>query len=104
LWDPVKNQASAASTAYVQVYSWMVGATLVHPCSRDANGNWSCVFTRNGNQTEALWNSDTATSVSVPSQFVQYRDLLGETHPITNGTVAVGNEPILLTAAASGAK
>ena len=97
LWNPVTNQASAASTAYVQTYNWMVGATLVHPCSRDANGNWSCVLTRDGSQTEALWNSDTTTSVPVPSQFVQYRDLLGKTHPIANGTVPVGNEPILLT-------
>jgi hypothetical protein len=98
LWNPVTNQASAASTAYVQTYDWMVGATLVHPCSKDANGNWSCGFTRNGYQTEALWNSETTTSVPVSPPFVQYRDLLGKTHPITNGTVPVGNEPILLTA------
>lgn len=96
LWNPATNQASAASTAYVQVYEWMVGATLVQPCSKDASGNWSCVLTRNGNQTEALWNSDAATSVAVSPQFVQYRDLLGKTYPIQNGTVAVGNEPILL--------
>ena len=104
LWDPVTSQASAASTAYVQVYDWMVGSTLVHPCSKDANGNWSCVFTRNGYQTEALWNSDTTTSVSVSPQFVQYRDLLGKTHPITHGTVSVGNEPILLTGSKSAPK
>jgi len=96
LWNPVTNQASVASTAYVQIYNWMVGATLAHPCSKDANGNWSCVFTRNGSQTEALWNSEASTSVPVSPQFVQYRDLLGKTYPITNGTVTAGNEPILL--------
>ena len=96
LWDPDTTRASVASTAYVQIYDWMVGATLVRPCSKDAEGNWSCGFTRNGNQTEALWNSETATSVSVSPEFVQYRDLLGKTHPISHGTVAVGSEPILL--------
>lgn len=98
LWNPVTNQASAASTAYVQVYDWMVGATLVRPCSKDASGNWSCVFTRNGRETEALWNSEATTSASVPPQFVEYRDLLGKTHSVANGTVPVGNEPILLIA------
>jgi hypothetical protein len=104
LWSPVTNQASAASTAYAQIYNWMVGATLLHPCSEDANGTWSCVFRRNGTKAEVLWNSETTTSVPVSHvvpQFAQYHDLLGNTYPITSGTVAVGNAPILLTGSAA---
>jgi hypothetical protein len=97
LFNPYNNQPLPTSTTYVEVYKWMVGATLMKPCSQDASGNWFCVFSRRGKVSEALWNSEAMTSVSVPSQFDRYRDLYGGTHPVKGGTVSVGNEPILLT-------
>jgi len=101
LGDPTTGAPTLAATAYAQVESWMVGATLINPCSKDSSGNWSCVLSRNNYQAEALWNSGTTGVVSLPEQFVQYRDLLGNIYPITNGTVPVGNEPILAETAAT---
>lgn len=97
LFNPYNNQPLSVSRTYVEVYNWMVGATLVKACSADTNGNWSCLFSRGGKQSEAIWNSTSTTSVPVPSQFSKYRDLFGGTHAISAGTVEVGNQPILLT-------
>lgn len=97
LFNPVTNQPLPVSVAYVQVYKWMVGATLIKPCLADTSGTWSCFFSRDGKPSEVIWNSAATTSVTVSSQFVQYGDLSGNTHPIKGGTVSVGNEPILLT-------
>ena len=85
-----------AGTAYAQTYDWMVGATLTSPCAMGTNGVWSCGFSRTNYEAMALWNSTAPTTVSVLSQFVQYRDLMGVVHPITDGTVPVGNSPILV--------
>ena len=74
LADPATNQPLPSASAYMQVYNWLVGATLVYPCSQDASGTWSCLLSRSGYQAQVLWNSKTAVSVPVSSQFTQYRD------------------------------
>ncbi|HEX8815426.1 MAG TPA: hypothetical protein VF753_07995 [Terriglobales bacterium] len=92
--------------AYGQVYSWMTGAVQSAPCNVLKGSVWSCGFTRaapHGYQAEAIWDisqtctpSCTASSQTVPSIYVQYRDLAGDVHPIANHTVPVGERPILL--------
>jgi len=101
LGDPTTGAPEPAAGSYTEIYNWMVGATLFNPCSEDSSGNWSCVLSRNNYQAEALWNSSATGVVSLPSQFVQYRDLLGNIYPITNGTVPVGNGPVLAETAAT---
>jgi hypothetical protein len=100
LWSPATGLTEAA-TAYAQTQNWMVGASLTTPCATSTAGVWSCGFSRTNYEAEALWDSGATAAVSVAAQFVQYRDLAGNIYPITNGTVNVGNEPILVETAAN---
>ncbi len=95
LADPATNQPLPSASAYMQVYNWLFGATLVYPCSQDASGTWSCLLSRSGYQAQVLWNSKTAVSVPVSSQFTQYRDLAGNLQTVKNGAVSVTTLPIL---------
>ena len=97
LFNPYNNQPQPASKAYVQIYKWMVGATLTKPCKQDASATWSCYFSRDGQQSKVVWNSGAPTNMPVEPQFVQYQDLYGKMHRIDGGTAPVGNLPILLT-------
>jgi hypothetical protein len=101
LWGPTMG-VTAAATAYEQVESWMVGATIA-PCS--LNGStifyhalYTCNLTRSGGyQAQAVWNTDGNKTYTAPSQFTQYRDLAGHTYPIPSGQqVTIGSKPILL--------
>ena len=96
LWSS-SGGINPAGVAYRQTYNWMVGATQLQPCSEDTSGDWSCTFYRSGgNVSMALWNSTKSIALKVPTEFIQYRDLLGNVHPIVNNSVTVGNSPILL--------
>jgi hypothetical protein len=87
---------NVAGTAYAQTYNWMVGATMSTPCSGNSAGTWTCGLTRSKYTAEAIWNSTKSLNVSVPSEFIDYRDLYGNTHKIVDHEVPVGNMPILL--------
>jgi hypothetical protein len=99
-WGQLWNSTSGidpAGVAYQETYNWMVGSTLVKPCSEDASGDWSCGFSRSGDYaSEALWNSTANTTLKVASTYTKYVDLTGAVHTIVNNTVPVGNSPILL--------
>jgi hypothetical protein len=89
---------------YVQVYNWIVGASLHSGCAK--NGTvWTCSLVRPGGyQAEAIW--DTAKSCKhgicgyveypVDPKYLQYRTLDGRTFRITKSTVKIGAKPILL--------
>ncbi len=100
LWTAAGGDNESA-TAFAQTYDWMVGATMSSPCAMDSNSNWTCQFTRSNYESMALWNSTQSASYTVPSQFVQYRDMLGVVHPIVNNTVTAGNDPILVETSAT---
>jgi hypothetical protein len=88
---------SSTAIAYQQTYLWMVGASMIQPCSENASAIWTCVFTRPGGyQAEAVWITASSATLAVPPQYVQYRDLAGTVHPGINGTVIIGDQPILL--------
>jgi len=84
----------------------MQGASFASKCAQQSNSNvWSCALTRSNNyQAEAIWNPSESCSngfcktapMSVPSLYVQYRTIGGQTHPIQNHTVPVGAKPVLL--------
>ena len=99
LWNPATGVASPSATAYAQTYNWLVGATLGAPCAAGTNGVWTCIYYRQGYTGNVLWNSNATVTVTVPSQFIQYRDLTGAVYPITGGTVSVGNNPIIIETA-----
>jgi len=89
---------NAAGVAYGETYKWIVGATVTRPCSVDGDGTWVCNLTRPGGyQAEIVWNSTKDLSgYAVPDAMAEYRDLAGNSNPIANGVVPVGNSPILI--------
>ena len=85
-----------AAIAYEQVYDWLTGATFSGPCSSSGTV-WSCQLTRANNyQGLIAWNTAGSSSFTVPSQYVQYQDLSGNTTNVSGGTVTIGLMPILL--------
>jgi len=103
LWTPTTG-VDQAGIAYQQVENWLVGATQSGSCA--ASGTiWTCNYTRSaGYQAIAIWDTSQSCSNGVcstqpqpaASQYLHYKDLAGNTSPITNGTVPVGAKPILL--------
>ncbi len=98
MWDPNNNGLNAAGVAYKQLYYWMVGARMTQPYA--AMGSvYTIGFTRPGGyQALAVWNTNRASgsSFTVPSGYVQYRDLAGNLYSISGSTVTIGIQPILL--------
>jgi hypothetical protein len=98
-WGLITNTDGTPTTAgiaYGQVYNWLVGASVSSPCAAASDDTWTCGFTRAGDyQALAVWNHSTTASYQPASQYKQYRDLAGNTTPIT-GTVTIGSKPILL--------
>jgi hypothetical protein len=45
---------------------------------------------------EAVWITGSSATLAVPPQYVEYIDLAGTVHPGINGTVTIGDQPILL--------
>lgn len=103
LWVPTTG-ITVAGVAYQQMESWLIGATPSGQCS--ANGTiWTCNYTRSGGyQAEAIWDTSqscvngvcSTSSQPAASQYIHYRDLAGNTTPISGGAVPVGAKPILL--------
>jgi len=98
----VANVESPAATSYGQIYRWMVGASLATPCSEDATtGIWTCTLSRAGGYTaEVVWIPDPTETVAIafpaPSQYTVYRNLAGNVYTISNHSVVIGDQPILL--------
>ena len=92
--------------AYQQLTDWMIGARLTQYCKQGTQtSQWTCQFSRSGGYVaEAIWdpaqtckNGSCAVKwVSVPSQFISYRDIAGNKHSIGKGLAPVGAKPILL--------
>ena len=105
--DPSGNGFSCSTgTAYAQVESWMVGATLNQPCS-SVGTVWTCQLNKGTLQMLAVW--DTAQSCSngtctkstytIPvanPKYFHYLDLTGKSTNISGSTVQIGYKPILL--------
>ena len=101
LWTAAGGESPAAM-AYAQAYRWMVGASLATPCSKDVTtGIWTCTLSRAGGYTaEAVWIPDPTDEVAlafpVPAQYTVYRNLAGNVYTISNHSVLIGDQPILL--------
>jgi hypothetical protein len=107
LWS-LSNGIFPAGVAYGQLYAWLVGATMVMPCSNQGT-IWICGLARENPpsyQAESIWDTDfqytcnagicPTHSVAVPSMYLQYRDLAGNKDLIQGGEVPIGAKPILL--------
>jgi len=98
-WGTMWNNTTLKnSTAYGQVYNWLVGATMTRQCAGDSSNTWTCPITRvNGYQGLAVWNTVGTVSYTVPSGMIRYRDLSGNVVATTAGAkINIGTSPILL--------
>jgi hypothetical protein len=96
LWSSQTGETDAAA-AYSQTYNWLVGASLVTPCSESSNSIWTCTLSRPGGYSaEMVWISNSSATFAVPSGYTVYRDLSGTVHPNSNNSVTIGDQPILL--------
>ena len=94
LWNS-STGINAPGVAYEQVNNWMQGATLSVPCAADGQTTWTCAFTRPGGyQAVAVWNPASPITYSPNQRYSQYRDLSGNTTPVT-GSIPVGSSPLL---------
>jgi len=99
LWDSASGRMTTNGLAYQLYYDWLVGATMTQPCQPYFSGSvvWACAFSRaQGYQAAAVWDTNGKMTVTVPAQYVQYRDLFGHVYPIQNHRVPVGYNPIWL--------
>jgi len=103
LYDSNTGQLTTGGTAYQLYYNWLVGTTMTQPCQAQSPGSaiWSCTFSRSGGyQAEAIWNTSLpwgqTTNVTIPAQYIQYRDLYGNVNTIQNNQVPIGFDPIWL--------
>jgi hypothetical protein len=94
---------SEAGIAFGQISAWMIGATMTQPCSVNGAASayhavYTCQLTRSGGyQAMAVWNTDGSSTYAVPSQYLHYRDLAGNTQDIpADHQVTIGFKPILL--------
>ena len=87
---------TAAGYAFKSVYNWTVGAIMDRPCARDAKGVWTCGLTRPGGYSALIAWSDRGPSSTPAAGYDKYRDLAGETVPITAAVVPIGKMPVLL--------
>ena len=86
---------TAAATAYQQVYNWMVGATMTVPCAIQSGTIWTCTLTKGGTQYLAVWNTSGSSTYTPAADYVQYKDLTGNTTNIS-GPMTIGIKPVLL--------
>jgi len=103
LWSP-QTGVTEAGAAYQQVYNWMVGATMPSSCFA-AGTIWNCPLVGlSGLQDLVAWDTSLTCSNGVcqtnqyyvGTNYVDYKDLAGNTYQITDGNVPLGIKPILI--------
>jgi hypothetical protein len=99
LWSPATGE-NAGADAYQGVRNWLLGAT-VEPPDYQGTSTYDALYTvdmtrTDGSPARAVWHTISSRTYSVPDTFKHYRDLDGTVHTIQDGTVSVGQEPILL--------
>jgi hypothetical protein len=105
-WNATIGELGASgrpyATAYYYMMQYMVGGSFTAACSYTTSGGiqtWTCPFTE-GSGTTALfvWTpSPSGTTYTVPSGYVDYRDLAGGTTSVTGGQhITIGVEPFML--------
>jgi hypothetical protein len=103
LWNTTTKTLTPAGLAYQLYYDWLVGATMTQSCHAQSASSpvWSCAFSRSGGyQAEAIWNTSLpwgqTSRITVPNQYLRYRDLYNNVTTIENHQVPIGYDPIWL--------
>jgi hypothetical protein len=96
LWQTTTG-IDKAGIAYGQVAKWMIGATLVSPCSESSGSVWTCNFKlANGAPAQAVWSLN-SLQYTAPSHYTKYWNVAGtETVVPSNHIITIGYKPIFL--------
>lgn len=92
----LEGNITAAGVAYGQLERWLAGATITQPCARARDAVWTCGLSRAGYLGLVVWNTSGPAPYTVPSQYVQHRDLAGNIALLPVKSILVGAAPILL--------
>ncbi len=104
-WNATIGDLGASTnyaTAYYYMMQYMVGGQFTAACSDTTSGGiqtWTCPFTESGGTTALfVWTpTESGTTYTVPTGYVDYKDLSGSTHTVTAGSnITIGVEPFLL--------
>jgi hypothetical protein len=86
-------------TAYYYMMQYLVGGKFSAPASSPDTVTWTAPFLESDG-TEAVWvwtTDESGTALSVPSGYIDYKDLSGNTHTVTTGQqITLSTEPYLL--------
>jgi Big-like domain-containing protein len=96
LWSSTGG-VQPAGIAYREVGNWLTGSTMTNACS-SSNGIWTCEITKSGGyQGLIVWNPAGSSSYTPPTQYTDYRTILGATGTVGT-TITISPLPILLEA------
>lgn len=87
------GRGTKAAAAYREVYHWLVGATMTKPCAQEGS-MWTCTITKDGHESQIMWNDGGEKSYSPKSAVKKMRDLDGNANPVS-GAVKIGAKPVL---------
>jgi hypothetical protein len=81
--------------AYQQVLSWM-GGSVMTSFSTPLGTVYTCALTlASEQQAIAVWDTAGNSSFTAPAEYMRYKDLAGNTTPIS-GPITIGIQPLLL--------
>ncbi len=88
------------AVAWLQMYRWLVGATMTAAAAVISGTKWSCAFSRPGGYTAlAVWDTSGDSSYTPTGPWVQYRGLDGSKTAWSSGAVTIGIKPLLFESA-----
>jgi hypothetical protein len=94
-----QNHLLPVGVAYAETYKWIIGADLQSACAANSAGTWTCQVSRPGGyRAIIIWNSNALQNIDyqVPDWATEYRDLSGHVTSVSNRTLRIGNDPILV--------
>lgn len=97
LWTPSLGLLEPG-TAYATTAKWLTGA-FVGACTNVSGTVWACPLARDGGYlAQMMWDtSNTSSSFTVGSQYVQSRDLItNQGQTIEGNTIILGHRPLLI--------
>jgi len=99
-WLNTIGSNSQYETAYYYMMQYMVGTKFTAPASSPDSITWTAPLLEADGATQAEWvwtTNESGVSYTVPSGYVDYRDLQGNTTNVTAGSqITIGVEPFLL--------
>jgi hypothetical protein len=86
-----------AAGAYAAIHQWLAGA-IIRSCENDSVNNWTCEFERGGTRQWIVWNADGPRTYAVPVEWhtTHSTPLLGSIEKMKDGTIQIGQTPVLL--------